>query len=186
MPKSYVTNIMDIKNSIVQHTTPLKISKISKKKTITILTTTSIYQHLNHHVRRNQYSTWELDGVTALYSRYEQNTTKIPQKNVVLHKIYIPYTYLWGDAHTHGRKIFTQYSGISSCSLGSTDNEPCKSVCDLSPKTTRASGIDSPFSVDLQCRLLAGNHASQVCFILQQDSFYSSVSGHSTILLSWI
>jgi hypothetical protein len=26
------------------------------------------------------------------------------------------------DARTHGRKIFTQYSGISPCSLGSTDN----------------------------------------------------------------
>jgi hypothetical protein len=26
------------------------------------------------------------------------------------------------DGHTDGRKIFTQYSGISSCSLGSTDN----------------------------------------------------------------
>jgi hypothetical protein len=27
------------------------------------------------------------------------------------------------DARMHGRKIFTQYSGISSCSLGSTDKE---------------------------------------------------------------
>ncbi len=53
-------------------------------------------------------------------ARYQQNTTKIPQKSVVLHKIYTPYAYLWGDARTHGEKIFTQYSGISSCSLGST------------------------------------------------------------------
>ncbi len=31
------------------------------------------------------------------------------------------------DARTHARKIFTQYSGISSCSLGSTDiNAECK------------------------------------------------------------
>ncbi len=57
---------------------------------------------------RNQYSTreqnWaqELDGVTALYSRYELNTTKIPQKSVVLLKIYTPYAYLWGDGLTHG------------------------------------------------------------------------------------
>jgi hypothetical protein len=32
--------------------------------------------------------------VNPLYSRYEQNTTKIPQKSVVLHKVYTPYTYL--------------------------------------------------------------------------------------------
>jgi hypothetical protein len=43
---------------------------------------------------RNQYSTrerngaQELDGVTALYSRYKQNTTKISQKSAVLHKVY--------------------------------------------------------------------------------------------------
>jgi len=28
----------------------------------------------------------------------------------------------------HGRKIFTQYSGISSCSLGSTDNNRSPAV----------------------------------------------------------
>ncbi len=44
----------------------------------------------------------------------------LQQKSVVLHKIYIPYAYLGGDGRTDGRKIFTQYSGISSCSLGST------------------------------------------------------------------
>jgi hypothetical protein len=49
---------------------------------------------------RNQYSTreqngaWELDGVTVILMICEQNTTKIPQKSVVLHKIYTPYAYL--------------------------------------------------------------------------------------------
>jgi hypothetical protein len=33
-------------------------------------------------------------GHTALYSRYEQNTTKIPHKCVVLHKVFTPYAYL--------------------------------------------------------------------------------------------
>ena len=37
------------------------------------------------------------------YSRYEQNTTKIPQKSVVLHKICTPYAYLWGDGWMDGR-----------------------------------------------------------------------------------
>ncbi len=58
------------------------------------------------------------------YSRYEQNTTKIPHKCVVLHKIFTPYANLQGDgqtdAQTDGQKIFTQYLGISSCSEGST------------------------------------------------------------------
>ncbi len=60
---------------------PVKVSK-------------SIYQYLNHHIRRNQYSTWELNGVIALYSRYEQNTTNEPHKYKVLHTIYTPYPYL--------------------------------------------------------------------------------------------
>ncbi len=61
------------------------------------------------YVCRNQYSTrerngaQELDGVTALYSRYEQITTKIQHKCVVLHKIYSPYAYLQGDGRTDAR-----------------------------------------------------------------------------------
>jgi hypothetical protein len=34
------------------------------------------------------------------YSRYEQNTTKIPHKCVVVHKIYTTYGYLLGDTLT--------------------------------------------------------------------------------------
>ncbi len=39
----------------------------------------------------------------SIYSRYEQNTTKIPHKCVVLHKIYTPHANLWGDRRTDGR-----------------------------------------------------------------------------------
>jgi hypothetical protein len=35
------------------------------------------------------------------------------------------------DGRTDGRKIFTQYSGISSCSQGSTDNTPRRASRDL-------------------------------------------------------
>ncbi len=37
---------------------------------------------------------WELNGVIALYSRYEQKTTKIPHKYKVIHTIYTPYANL--------------------------------------------------------------------------------------------
>ena len=89
---------------------------------------------------RNQYSTrerngaQELDGVTALYSRYEQVTTQIQHTCVVLHKINSPYAYLQGDGRTDGRthgrtEIFTQYSGISSCSQRSTDRSGATILC---------------------------------------------------------
>ncbi len=58
---------------------------------------------------RNQYSTrernraQELDGVSAIYSRYEQNTSKKQHKCVVLHKVYSPYAYLQGVRRTDGR-----------------------------------------------------------------------------------
>ncbi len=40
------------------------------------------------YVCRNRYGTWEQNGVIALYSRYEQNTTNILHKYKVLHTIY--------------------------------------------------------------------------------------------------
>ena len=62
---------------------------------------------------------------------YTQDKSKIPLKNNINVLFYIKYTHptlicRGTDARTHGRtdgrKIFTQYSGItSSCSLGSTD-----------------------------------------------------------------
>ncbi len=43
-----------------------------------------------------------LNGVIAYFSRYEQNTTKIPLKYKVLHTIYTPYANLKGDRWTDG------------------------------------------------------------------------------------
>ncbi len=91
MPKSYVTNIMDINK--------LCIEKMARNEpphppTTLLKYLKSIYQHLNHHVCRNQYSTWELNEMIALYSRNEQNTTNVPHKYKVLHTICTPNAYL--------------------------------------------------------------------------------------------
>ena len=65
-----------------------------------------------------------------------QDMNKIPLKYHINVLFYTKYTHptlisRGTDARTHARKIFTQYSGISSCSLGSTDlseMRECKSI----------------------------------------------------------
>jgi len=59
---------------------------------------------------------------------YTQDMSKIPLKyhiNVLFYTMNTHPTLVCRGAHarTDKRKIFTQYSGISSCSLGSTDME---------------------------------------------------------------
>ena len=65
------------------------------------------------------------------FQQFTQDMSKIPLKNNINVLFYTKYTHptlicRGTDALTHartdGQKIFTQYSGISSCSLGSTDN----------------------------------------------------------------
>jgi hypothetical protein len=57
-----------------------------------------------------------------------QDMNKIPLKYHINVLFYTKYTHptlicRGTDARTHARKIFTQYSGISSCSLGSMDTD---------------------------------------------------------------
>ena len=55
----------------------------------------------SHHVRRNQYSTWELNWGLALYSKFNKNTTIIPQKLQINTYIYIHTLRLFvGDRQT--------------------------------------------------------------------------------------
>jgi hypothetical protein len=53
-----------------------------------------LHPKLNNHIRRNQYSTWELNGGLALYSKFVKNTTIIPKKLQINTDIYTTYAYL--------------------------------------------------------------------------------------------
>ncbi len=50
-----------------------------------------LHPKLNNHVHWNQYSTWKLNGSLEIYSKFDKNTTIIPQKLQINTYIYTPY-----------------------------------------------------------------------------------------------